>query len=98
MLGLGVAALAHVGGEGGHPLDHLLADVRVALDEARGVAVVDAEEVVEHEHLAVGGRARADADHRHLHARHDQLGERAGDRLEHDGEASGVLEARPRPA
>jgi hypothetical protein len=56
------------------------------------MAVVDAEQVVEHQHLAVGGRPGADPDHGDLHPRHDQLGEVAGDGLEHDGEAAGLLE------
>src|SRR5205814_1938671 len=44
---------------------HLVADVRVASDEFRGVAVVKAEEIVEDEDLSVAGGAGADADGRH---------------------------------
>src|SRR5437764_5907334 len=63
VLGLGVAALAHVLRERGNPLDHRLAHVRVALHEARRVAIVDTEQVVEHEHLAVCRMARTDPEH-----------------------------------
>src|SRR5919108_3762552 len=88
---LGVLARAYLVGEGGQALDHVVADAGVALDEAADAPVVDAEQVVENEHLPVRGRSRADADHRDLHARHDRLGERAWYRLEHDREAAGLL-------
>jgi hypothetical protein len=89
---LGVPAGAHLVRVRRHALDHLVAHGGVALDEAGGVPVVDAEKVVENEHLAVRGRARADPDDRDLHLRHDRLGERARDRLEDDREAAGLLQ------
>src|SRR4051794_15246880 len=92
VLGLRVAALAHVLGKSTHALDHLLLDVGVALHEAPHPAVVDAEQVVKHQHLAVGGRTGADPDHGHLEPRHDGRGEVAGDRLEDDRKAPRLLE------
>src|SRR5207248_2452844 len=75
VLRLRISPVAHVGGERGHSFDHRLAHVAVALHEARGVAVVDPEQVVEHEHLPVGCRPGADSDHRNLDLRHDRLGQ-----------------------
>src|SRR3954453_6907114 len=46
---------AHLIGEGGDPRDHLALEVGEALGEPRAHPVVDAEQVVEHEHLSVGG-------------------------------------------
>ena len=60
-------ARAHLGRVLGDPGDHLLADVRVALDELRRVAAEDAEEVVEDQDLAIGVVPGADADHGNLH-------------------------------
>ena len=53
---------------------------------------MDPEQVVEHEHLAVGARPGADADDRDLHVLHDHVGHLGGDRLEDDREAAGLLE------
>src|SRR5215211_5823259 len=92
VLGLRVAALSHLAGERLEATHHLVADPRVALHEARRVAVVDAEQVVEDEHLAVGGWAGADSDHRNLDVRHERLGQLARDRLEDDREAARPLE------
>ena len=49
---------ADVGGVRADALDHLLAHLGVAADEPGLVALVDAEQVVEDENLAVGRRAR----------------------------------------
>ncbi len=91
MLGTRVAARAHVLGVGGDAVVHLLLEVGVALDEAGAEAVADAEQVVEDEHLPVGRGTRADADHGDLQERHQLLGDRAGDRLEHEREAARLL-------
>src|SRR3954453_21873079 len=88
----GEAARPDLVGVGPHARHHVLLDVGKALGEARAHAVVDAQQVVEDQDLAVGRRAGADADDRNLHALHDRLGHRGGDRLEHDREAAGVLE------
>ena len=53
-------------------------EVRVALDEARQVALGQAEQVVVDEHLAVAVRAGADADRRHPQPARDLVGNRAG--------------------
>src|SRR5207302_3812856 len=53
-------AAAHLGGVGGDAGHHLIAQLAVALGEARRVPVVDAEQIVEHQHLAVGGGAGTD--------------------------------------
>src|SRR6266516_1665038 len=90
VLGLWVAPLAHVLRERRHAIDHRLAHVSVSLHEARGVTVVDPEQVVEHEHLAVGRRTGADPDHGDLEPWHDGLGQRRGHGLEHDREAARV--------
>src|SRR5437763_673897 len=74
VLGLGVAPLAHVGGERRDAVDHRLANVAVALHEPRGVAVVDAEQIVEDQHLPVRVRACPDADDRDLELGYDDLG------------------------
>src|SRR5262249_7334291 len=50
------------------------------------------EQVVEHEHLTVGGGARADPDHRDLDLLHHDPGNRGGDRLEHDRETARLLQ------
>src|ERR671932_2858496 len=91
VLRLGVAAGADLLGERPDPGDHLLPDVGAVLHEAREVTLADPQEVVEDEHLAVRGRTRADPDHRHPHARHDQPRELARHGLEHHREAAGVL-------
>ena len=70
--GAGKRRVAHVGGvlaDRGH---HLRAQLDVLLGEARRAARVDAEQVVQHEHLAVGVGAGADPDHRDLEQRRDR--------------------------
>src|SRR3954454_19610848 len=92
VLRAGEHAGADLLGVGRHRVDHRLAKLGVALDELGLERVVDAEQVVVDEHLAVGARARSDADHRDLHVLHDQVGQLVGDRLEDDREAAGLLE------
>src|SRR5215208_1450664 len=88
----GEGAAAHLLRVGAHAPHHLLADGRVLLDELRLEALVDREQVVQDEHLAVRARAGADADDRHLHELHDHVGHVGRDRLEDDREAAGVLQ------
>ena len=92
VLGRGEPTRAHVLRVGRHAAQHLALHVGVLLDELRLVAVVDAEQVVQHEHLAVGAGAGADPDHRDLHVVHDRVGHLGGDRLEHDREAARLLQ------
>src|SRR3954453_14008186 len=92
VLGTGEDAATHLLGVRPHPAHHLLADRRVLLDELRLEALVDREQVVEHHHLAVRARARADADDRHLHELRDHVGPLGRDRLEDDREAAGLLQ------
>src|SRR5829696_2344940 len=75
VLRTGEGAGPHVLGVGPHGVDHRLAHLRVALDELRLEGVVDAEQVVVDEDLAVRARAGADADHGDLHVVHDQVGQ-----------------------
>ena len=83
--------VADLGGVFGDPGDHMGPDVREALDEPGHVAVIDAEQVVEHQDLAVGRPPGADPDHRDSHGHH--LGrDRGRDRLQHDREASRLLQ------
>ena len=81
----GGSARADVVGVGRDGGDHLAAQLGVALDEAGGMAVVDAEQVVEHQHLPVGPGSCADADHRHIESRGMMASVTGGrDRLEDD--------------
>src|SRR5215217_3899962 len=75
-------AAAHLLRVRAHAGDHGLADRRVLLDELRLEALVDRQQVVQHEHLAIRARTGADADDRDLHELHDHVGDVAGDRLE----------------
>jgi hypothetical protein len=86
------AAGADVVGELAHAVGHRVEQVGIALDEARSVPLADAEQVVEHQHLAVGGRAGPDPDDRDLDALHQRLGHGSRDGLEHEREAARVLE------
>ena len=61
---------------------------RVAADELRLDAVLEAEQVVVHEHLAVAVTPGADADRRHGHRVGDDPGDGVGHALEHDREAA----------
>ena len=90
----GEAASANLVGVVADRRHDLRAQLRVLLGEARRVARVDAEQVVQHEHLAVGVRAGADPDHRDLEQRRDRRGDRGRDRLEHDRERTRRLERR----
>src|SRR3954451_963856 len=87
-----VAAAPDVVREGGDARDHLVLEVRVALDELRPEALPDAEQVVEDEHLPVHRGPRADTDHGHVEALHEDLRDRGRDRLEDQREAPGLLE------
>src|SRR5262249_61777914 len=66
--------------------------LRVALDESRREAAEEADDVMEHQHLAVAVRARADADGRYADAVRHQLGELRRHELEHHAPAAGFLE------
>src|SRR5215218_1582116 len=92
VLRTGEGAAAHLLGVRAHPAHHRLADRRVLLDELRLEALVDRQQVVEDEHLAVRARAGPDADDRHLHELHDHVGHVGRDRLEDDREAASLLE------
>src|ERR1700682_3894692 len=91
-LGTRVASRADVFGVGYDARVHLLLQVGVALDEARTESVADSEQVMEDEHLAVGGGTRTDADDRYLDVGHQLLGDRAGYRLEDEREAPHLLQ------
>ena len=82
--GAGKLARADLLGVGLDAAQHLRLDGREALDELRLEVVVDRQQVVQHEHLPVGARPGADADHRDLEVRHDRVGHLGGDRLEDD--------------
>ncbi len=92
MLRRRVATLAHVGRVGRDAGVHLILEVRVALHEARAAALADPQQVVEHQHLAVGRGPGADADHRHVDQRHQLLGDGRRNGLEHDREAARLLQ------
>jgi hypothetical protein len=64
-------------------------EVGVAAHELGRDAVLDAEHVVEHEHLAVAARPGADADGGDVDRVGDHAGHLVGHALEHDGEAAG---------
>jgi hypothetical protein len=92
VFGAGEGVAAHLGRvlrDAGH---HLGLELGVALGEARGHPVVDPEQVVEDEDLAVGGRPGADSDHGDVEALHELVGHGRRDGLEDDGEASRLLE------
>src|SRR5579884_2657232 len=92
VLGRGEGVAAHLARVLGHPGHHLGLYLPVAFGEPGGVAVVDPEQVVEHQDLSVGGGTGADADDRDLEPLHDRLGHRRRDRFEHDCETAGLLE------
>src|SRR5439155_613657 len=91
------AAVAHVGGIAGDGVPDRRAGFRVALDEARRKAGEQADQVMEHEDLAVAMRACADADGRDGDALGDQPRERRRHQLEHHAPAAGALELVPSP-
>src|SRR3954447_18994873 len=92
VLGAREGAGAHVGGVLAHGGDHVALEVGEALGEAGREALVDAQQVVEDQDLAVGRRAGADADHGDLHVGHELLDHRRRDGLEDDGEAARLLD------
>src|SRR5215208_4661236 len=92
VLGRRERARADVLDIGAHPAQHLAAHVRVGLDELRLEAAVDAEHVVQHEHLPVRAGAGADTDHGDLHLAHDHVADVGRDRLEDDREAARLLQ------
>src|SRR2546430_14140195 len=62
MLGPGIPALAYLGGIQLDGLAHVLRERRIALHELGVEPVVQPQHVGEHQHLAVAGWPRADAD------------------------------------
>ena len=76
----------------GDPIGHRVLQVGVPADELRADALPDAEQIVEHQYLSVGGRAGADADDRDRHLGHQFHGQRARHGLEDDAEAPGFLQ------
>jgi len=91
VLGAREVAGADLGRIAAKAIDHRPAHLGVALDELRGPALMDTEQVVEDEHLAVGCRARPDPDHRDLELLLDHLGDSRRHRLEDDREAANGL-------
>ena len=89
---LGERAVAHIGGIALERVADRLRELGVSLDEARRVTLVEAEQVVPHEHLAVRAGAGADADRRDRQRLGHPRGDRRGHRLEHDREAAGGLQ------
>ena len=71
-------AAAYLGDIGLERPPDLARELRVLLHEPRRVPLVEAEEVVPDEHLAVGCRSCADPDRRHLEEPGDMLGDRRG--------------------
>src|SRR3989442_10233546 len=92
MLRVGILAVAHFRRESLHGLLDLLGEVRVALDELRRKAVVQPEQVVEHQHLAVAVLPRPDADGGNRERLRDLGRERRGNQLQDDRECARVLE------
>lgn len=68
------------------------AEVGVAAEELRREALVDAEHVLEHQHLAVDARAGTDADNGYRDLGSNAGGERRGYLLEYEREAADFLE------
>ena len=93
MVRIGVGARAHVIGVRLHSLSGLVGKSGEAPEEAWAEGVIEAESVVEHQHLTVGLRARADTDGRHYEFAADGAGERCGQQLENHGENAGLLKA-----
>ena len=86
------AALADVVGVGGDRVEDRGREVGVLLHEARRRPVVETQQVVPDEHLAVGLRTRADPDRGDAQPLGDLRGHRRRNRLEHDREAARRLE------
>src|SRR5687767_14233930 len=83
---------AHFAVERLERVDDLRTDVRVALRELRLEVAVQPEHVVEHKHLTVARETGADADRRDGETLCHDLRDGRGDRLEHDGERTGIFE------
>ena len=66
--------------------------VGVAAQEAGRKALVDAQHVVDHEHLPVGAAAGADADRGNRQLLRHAFGQHGGNLFEHDGEAAGLFQ------
>ena len=66
--------------------------VGVAAQEAGRKALVDAQHVVDHEHLPVGAAAGADADRGDRQLLRHAFGQHGGNLFEHDGEAAGLFQ------
>jgi hypothetical protein len=81
------ATAAHVVGKGGDGLHRGVAQRGVAADELGCHALLDAEHVVVHEHLAIAVAAGPDADGRHVDGVGHHGGHPVGHALEDDGEA-----------
>src|SRR4029077_17566134 len=86
------APLPDIGVEPLEGIDDDRPELGVALRELRLELAEQAEDVVEHEHLAVTVNARTDADRGDGQALGGELGDRRRDRLEDDRERAGVLE------
>jgi hypothetical protein len=72
--------------------DHLRAQLAYCLAKRGAWPGIDAEHVVQHEHLAVGAGSRADPDHGDLEQPRELGGDRRRDRLEDDRKAARGLE------
>ena len=73
MLRRGIRPRSHLFCIRGYSGDSIRPQVCVALDELRRSPVVEPEQVVEDEHLAVGIRPGADPDHGDVEQRHQRL-------------------------
>ena len=83
---------AHVGQVFSEGARHLGVEVGVLLDKLGRKAVKEAQQVVGHQHLAVGACPGPDADRGNAQAVRDQLGQPVGDGLQHQGIAAGLLQ------
>src|SRR5690606_37849951 len=66
-------------------------ELGIATDESRRDPLLETEQVVEDQHLAVAGGAGADPDGRDLEPLADLAGQRRGDALEHQREGARLL-------
>ena len=88
----GKCPVAHVGREGGDRLGSDAAYVCVLADELGRPLCGQAQQVVEHQHLAVAGRTGADADGRHVERFGHRRTHDVGHALDHEREAAGRRE------
>ena len=72
--------------------DHLVAQMRVLLDEFRRNLVVQSESIVAHQHLSVAVRTRADADGGDRKLRRNRRGHFRRDAFQHDGERARLFQ------